>query len=149
MKKIILLFSAIIFLFACTTENSSQTLPFETLASGQYSGLVEQTNQLINSQEELDFIWQKIYSIQIPTPPAPKIDFLRNSLILAARGEQKTSWYDIKIAEIKATAQSVEISTEQVNPAQGNILLPVLTQPFTIVKTTKINKPVQFVETKN
>ncbi|MBS3118057.1 protease complex subunit PrcB family protein [Candidatus Woesearchaeota archaeon] len=150
MKKIIWLFPVLFILFACTLQdNSFQIIPFETLASGQYSGLTEKTNQLINSQKELDSVWQKIYSIQIPVPPLPEIDFSQNSLILAARGEQKTSGYDIKIIEIKTTTQSTEISLEQINPAQGNILLPALTQPFILVKTTKINKPVQFVETKN
>ena len=146
MKKIILLFSAIVFLFACTTENSSQILPFETLASGQYSGLVEQTNQLINSQKELDSVWQKIYSIQIPVPPLPEIDFFQNSLILAARGEQKTSGYDIEIVEIRISTKSVEVSLEHSNPIPNSLILPALTQPFVLVKTPKINKPAQFIE---
>lgn len=148
MKKIFLLFPFLFALFACTLQNESpQILPFETFASGQYSGLTEKTNQLINSQEELNSIWQKIYSIQIPVPTAPKIDFSQNSIILAARGDQKTSGHDIKIVKIQAAAKSVEVSLEQANPPSNSIILPVLTQPFILVKTPKINKPVQFIET--
>lgn len=154
MKKnvpIVFLFLLTILLLtnSCTQEanESPQILSFETLASGQYSGLTEKTNQLINSQEELNSIWQKIYSIQIPAPSAPKIDFSQNSLILAARGEQKTSGYDIKIVDIRASTKSVEVSLEYSSPILNSILLPVLTQPFVLVKTPKINKSVRFIET--
>ncbi len=147
MKKIIWLFPVLFILFACTLQDeSSQVLQFETIASGQYSGLIEKTNQLINSQEELNSVWQEIYSIQIPAPSVPEIDFFQNSLILTARGEQKTSGYDIKIVEIRISAKSVEVSFEHSNPIPDSIILPVLTQPFILVKTPKINKPVQFVE---
>ena len=147
MKKIIWLFPVLFILFACTLqEESPQILPFEILASGQYSGLVEQTNQLINSQKELDSVWQKIYSIQIPVPPLPEIDFFQNSLILAARGEQKTSGYDIEIVEIRISTKSVEVSLEHSNPIPNSLILPALTQPFVLVKTPKINKPAQFIE---
>ncbi len=154
MKKnvpIVFLFLLTILLLtsSCTqeTNESPQIVSFETLASGQYSGLTEKTNQLITSQEELNSVWQKIYSIQIPVPPAPKIDFSQNSLILTSVGEQKTSGYDIKIVKIQTAAKLVEVSLEQANPSPNSIILPVLTQPFILVKTPKINKPVQFIET--
>lgn len=147
--KNICLLGILLFSISCTSETieSPQILSFETLASGQYSGLTEKTNQLLNSQEELNSVWQKIYSIQIPVPSAPKIDFSQNSIILSARGEQKTSGYDIKIVKIQTSAKAVEVSLEHTAPVPNSILLPVLTQPFVLVKTPKINKPVQFIET--
>ncbi len=133
------------FLISCT--GSAQTIPFQNLVSGQYSGLTEKTYQLINSQEELNSVWQEIYSIQIPPPPVPAVNFSKNSILLVALGEQKTSGYSIEIVKIEATSKEARVYLNLIFPSQASILLPALTQPFMLVKTPKINKAVQFVET--
>lgn len=151
MKKRDFVGVVLIFLFlllvSCTKETEVfSSVPFEIIASGQYSGLTEKTYQLTNSQEELNSVWQKIYSIQIPPPPVPIIDFSQNSVILVARGEQKTSGYSIEIIKIEATSKEARVYLRLTSPLQEGILLPVLTQPFILVQTPKINKAVQFVE---
>jgi len=85
------------------SSGSSQgsKIPFVTIAKGSVSGVTESKNLVIKSSEELEEIWNEIYSVRPAIPPLPEIDFTRADVLAAFNGERPNSCYDILIKDIQ------------------------------------------------
>jgi hypothetical protein len=74
-------------------------------------------------------------------PPAPEVDFSRHSVIAVFQGDQRSSGFDITITKIVKRDGRVLVHVKEVIPEDACKVLMVITQPFHIVLTKKIDDP--------
>ena len=83
-------------------------IPIITITKGSVSGVAESKNLVIRSNEELEEIWSKIYSVRLAIPPIPEIDFTRVNVLAVFNGEKPNSCYDISIKDIQVISGLVD-----------------------------------------
>jgi hypothetical protein len=74
-------------------------------------------------------------------PPAPVVDFSRHSLIAVFQGDQRSSGFDISVSKIVKKDGRVTVHVKEVIPEDACKVLMVVTQPFHIVLTKKLDDP--------
>jgi len=79
-----------------------QEIPMVTIAKGRLSGVMEQKNLVIRSNDELVQVWEEIHSGRPSKPPVPQIDFASATLLAAFNGERPNACHDIMIKNVKA-----------------------------------------------
>jgi len=85
-----------------------QEIPIVTIAKGSTSGVTEAKNLVIKSSEELEDIWNEIYSTRPAIPPLPEIDFAGADVLAVFNGEKPNSCYDISIKEIQVVSGGMD-----------------------------------------
>ena len=63
---------------------------------------------MIKSNEELEDIWNEIYSTRPGIPPLPEIDFGEADVLAVFNGEKPNSCYDISIKEIQVVSGGMD-----------------------------------------
>ncbi|HEQ99016.1 MAG TPA: protease complex subunit PrcB family protein [candidate division Zixibacteria bacterium] len=154
-KVSISIFVASLFFFACQGEDSNaeetaektaetQTLYYELLASGAQSGITEPVDLIIESEQQLDSIWQKHYSYLSINPEPPDIDFDEEIVIGVFRGEQPTTGYWVRLDSVYVAGDEQIIAlTANAGPSEDRIVLQVVTQPFLIAAVAKTGKDIK------
>jgi hypothetical protein len=121
-------------------------IDFETISRGHISTIKEKKSFVINNSIE----WNKMYKEAFEglfSPPenlinVPNTDFLKYTLLAVYMGECPTSGYEIDVSDITESNKAISVKVSEKNP-QGSVYhLP--TQPYHIVKTTKLKKQVIF-----
>lgn len=74
-------------------------------------------------------------------PPAPEVDFSRHSVVAVFQGDQRSSGFDISVSKIIREGGRVTVHVKEVIPEDACKVLMVITQPFHIVLTKKLDDP--------
>jgi hypothetical protein len=90
-----------------------------------------------------DEAWKRLWASLMYEggPPAPEVDFSRNSLIAVFQGDQRSSGFDIAVSKIVKKDGHVTVHVKEVIPEDACKVLMVVTQPFHIVLTKKLDDP--------
>lgn len=135
--------SLIALLFSLSTGATGQELErkaeFETIAKSFASGHPDKTSYVITTREEWGRLWDTTLSNTYPRPPAPEIDFIQHSIIAVFQGNQPSSGYDISITKIVKSGKKLKVYVKEVSPDLPCKVLLVITQPFQIIQTEKID----------
>jgi hypothetical protein len=123
---------------AATGQEASRKVKFETVARHLSSGHWEKKNYLINNKEEWERVWAIATSNSYPPPSAPEIDFSTRSVIAVFQGSQPSDGYSISINKLKKTENSFKIVVTESMPEDTCKVLMVVTQPFHIIETERI-----------
>ncbi|NIP43538.1 MAG: protease complex subunit PrcB family protein [candidate division Zixibacteria bacterium] len=158
-KAFILILIGSLFFMACQGDDSNageaaektpeetdetQTLYYELLASGAQSGIAEPIDIIIDSQEELDSIWQRHYSYLSVNPEPPDIDFDEDIVVGVFRGEQPTTGYWVRLDSVYIQGdEQVVAVTANAGPSEDRAVLQVLTQPFFLAAVAKTDKDIK------
>jgi len=148
-KNSVLLTSIVVLvLISGCVQESGETgkMSFETLAKGHYSGHKSSGNLVINDPDTFTQVWNLTFAGRSPFTPVPETDFSNATVIAAFMGEFSTGGYSIEIKEMTGYPDKVIVSVERTSPEPGSPVTMALTQPYHIVKTEKITKPVVFEE---
>lgn len=141
-----------------TPAVKEEIIKFETLSKGIYSGYADPAKMVINQEFVFSDLWQKTNSVYTKIPAEPQIDFEKETVIAVFMGIKNTGGYLIEIEKIvdepappgvRCEAQTrcvgkVVIYMKETKPKPGEMVTEALTQPYNIVKTPKIIKPVEF-----
>lgn len=125
------------------------SVPFETVEQGQYSyygygTTTGSTYMVIRDDAAWSDFWAVHKSGMLPTPPKPEMDFDAEMVIVAIHGPYPTSGAGISIEAIFDYGDHWETNVVK---TYDDGILPVVTNPYHIVKTGYSDLPVDFVET--
>ena len=113
------------------------SLGFSTVAKEFYCGITIKENVVITTQKEWEGLWGKVYSIQVPQPKLPSIDFNEEIIIGVFGGEFSSGGHDIEIIETKKTTRTITIKVKTNSPGNRCAVTSALSQPMHLVKIAK------------
>ena len=121
---------------------AAATVPFTALAEGPRSDVSSRVNYLIETQEELDALWELLKE----PPPPPTVDF--NTKVVAAvfAGEVPTTGYAIAVAEVEDVDKRV-VKIELTKPDESCVLAQSVTAPYQIIELPKTSLPFTHADT--
>ena len=133
------------FLLLCSAAVQGQQLQrkaeFETIAKNFSCGHAATANYVVTSREEWEKVWNAAYANTYPAPPAPEVDFTTRSIIAVFQGSQPSSGYDISVTKLVRSGKKLKVHVKEVVPDLPCKVLLVITQPFQIIETEKIDHP--------
>jgi hypothetical protein len=130
-------------LFLLSTGAMGQELErkaeFETVTKSFASGHPDKANYVVTTREEWERLWDAALSNTYPRPPAPAVDFAQHSIIAVFQGNQPSSGYDISVTKIEKSGKKLKVHVKEVSPDLPCKVLLVITQPFQIIQTEKVD----------
>jgi hypothetical protein len=123
---------------SASAQNVNQPVEFETIAKYLMSGHAERKNYVITNKEDWERLWDKVVSNSYPRPAAPDVDFSKQDLIAVFQGNQPSSGYSISVTGLTRSGKRLKIYVREVLPGDECRVLLVITQPFEIIRTGKI-----------
>ena len=124
---------------------ASQPIDFETLVKYINCGHIEKNNYVITNKEDWEELWDKVVSRSFPRPAAPDVDFSKLSVIAVFQGNQSSSGYSISVTRLVKSSKKLKVHVREVSPSDACVVLLVITQPFEIILTDKIDYPEKVV----
>ena len=135
---------SVIVLAACRSTSSGgdrleQPLAFDDMKSGVTSGVADSGLHVLRDQAALDALWRQHTRLQLPTPPAPEVDFGVSMVVAAFAGQKPSGGYSIRIdgvtavAETPGMASQVVVRTLEGVPAADAAVTMMTTSPFHMV----------------
>lgn len=119
-------------------------VPFETVDQGTYSGYqsdVDGEYFVIRDDATWTDFWKDHKSIILPQPEKPVIDFDDEMIICAFHGVYPTNGAGVSIQAVNHYGDYWEV---EVTRGSGDGMLPVVTNPYHIIKTPYTHLPVEF-----
>ena len=120
-----------------SAKNTDNNITFTEIISGTHSNFKEANSFIVNSEDELRKVYATINMTRRPGFYLPKIDFSKESIICLFLGTKTTGGYSVKINNINLNGKKAEIFYKATTP--NGITTTIITQPFYIAKTKKIN----------
>ena len=109
-------------------------ISFTTIATENYSGVAKKKNLIISNQKDFEKIWAECYSIQIPKPKAPQINFDDEIVLVAFAGECSSGGYKVEFTNIKKKKRTINLTIINTTPGADCNVTSALTQPFHMIK---------------
>lgn len=128
----------LLLLSSAPAQQANQPIEFETIAKYFSSGHNEKKNYVITNSEDWESLWDKVVSNSYPRPAAPEVDFSKHNLIAVFQGSQPSSGYSISVTRLAKSGKKLKVYVKEVQPADECRVLLVITQPFEIIQTDKI-----------
>ncbi len=116
-----------------------------TLAKGHQSGVTKSGERVVRTQAVWEKLWAEHVSIQEPKPPAPKVDFAREMVLVAAMGRKPTAGYAIEITGVKRQGKTLVVSVRHSAPPPGAIALQVITNPVHFIAVPRSDAALKYV----
>jgi len=122
-------------LIACAGSNDK--LAFKPLKNGDVIdiGVTQPTAYIFTNEQDWNNFWQK----QQNAGPTPSADFSRETFIAVIDTMQPTGGYTININQITQNNGQLEIQGVRTKPGASCMTTMVMTQPYTIVRTGKLD----------
>jgi PrcB C-terminal len=131
-------FVLMILLSPAKAQQMNHRIEFETIAKYLSSGHVEKKNYVITNKEDWERLWEKVVAYSYPRPAAPEVDFSKHDLIAVFQGNQPSSGYSISVTKLVRSGKKLKVYVREVLPGDECRVLLVLTQPFEIIQTDKL-----------
>lgn len=131
-------------LFLCVAAPAAETNAVRTIFKGNFSGLQEEKQLVITNRADWEALWKQHGARKEPKDPPPKVDFEKESVIVAAQGQKRSGGYSIEIADVRRAADKTEILIRTKSPKPGALTIQALTAPIHIAAVPRIQGKVQF-----
>lgn len=115
-----------------------EILSFTTLQKGAYSGVSERMAVVLTDEQAWRNHWQQHAARVVPVPPAPAIDFSKESVLVVYMGEKTSGGYSIEVTGVQKENGRLAVSVRQTSPGPGTMTTMALTQPFHMVRIPKV-----------
>lgn len=125
------------------SEPSAKIENVRTIAKGAFSAIQEPTTLVVSNQVQWAELWTR-HSKAIPTPPVPKIDFDKESVIFVSLGRKNSGGYSIAVDSIEQQEGGLVVHVSTKSPPRGSMSIQALTAPFDIVAVPKLQGKVTF-----
>jgi hypothetical protein len=132
---------------SAAASNTATGYSFVTLGKGSQSGVRERKFVVIKSESNWQALWNSHVSMSVPPKQPPVVDFQTEMIVAVFSGEKSTGGYSIEISRIQedSSKHALEVIVHERKPPAGAMVIQALTQPYHIVKLTRIELPVAFV----
>lgn len=108
-------------------------VPFTVLEEGaNANAIAEGKNFVIQSEEELSYLWSLIYGED--APPMPSVDFATEEVLAVFAGQQVSGGYDISVKDIVQENGMRVVTILHEMPGEGCSVTEALTSPFELVR---------------
>jgi hypothetical protein len=144
---------ALLFVFMTSlAEEGPDSKPWRKIASGSQSNIEEASRKVIQSQEQWRKWWEKHNTVEkfidgktVPKPP-PKVDFEKESVLVATLGRRSTGGSAVRFTEI-CRKDGVLTATFQISsPGPEDMVTMALTSPFVVIAIPKHEGSVKFID---
>jgi len=119
-------------------------MDFQSISKGYYSGHRKRAQYVIQDDEEWTKAWNQHMSIRDPRPSPPKVDFSNTTVLAVFMGEFPTGGHAIEIKEVIDKGNLVIVKVEETYPGKGCIVTEAFSQPYHIIRVSKIDKEIVF-----
>ena len=126
--------------------------PWREIAFGSQSNIQEATRVVIQDQEQWRKWWGKHNTVEnlidgkIAPKPPPKVDFEKETVLVATLGRHSTGGYAIRFTEIDREGEAVTATLKITSPGPDDLVTSALTSPFSVIAIPKYEGCVEFVE---
>jgi len=130
--------------FVSDEKQPNQTpgsLPMRTLAHPSVSAILNPRKVVVRDVLTYQSLWKE-HSLSGESPPI--VDFSREMVIAVFLGEQATGGYQITIDGVEETDAALKVTTSVQKPAQGSMVIQMLTAPMHMITVKKSDLPVTF-----
>ena len=121
-----------------------ETNQVKTLAKGTFSGIQEPTQTVVTNQAQWTDLWAKHVAQKTPQPPAPEVNFDKETVIFVTLGRKNSGGYGVEITGVRRSGNTREILVSTTDPKPGGLTIQALTAPFHIVAVPRLQDPVKF-----
>jgi len=131
-----LLFISLMLIPLIACSQPTDKLAFKPLISGESIniGVAQPTAYILSNQQDLETFWQK----QASAGRVPSADFTREMFIAAVDTMQPTGGYSIAVSQVNQNNGQVEVQGIRTKPGTGCMTTMMMTQPYAIIKTAKL-----------
>lgn len=128
--------------WACNGSRSSidtpESLDFEIVKAGEYSGMHEEQAVLIRNDEEWKQLWKTTHANLTEVPTGPALDFSNVTVVAVFMGDQASGGHKVVINQVLNSSESVlQVEADFVLPGKNCITTFAITSPYCIVKVAK------------
>jgi hypothetical protein len=118
-----------------------ESYDFAVITEGNTSGIQESVTSIykLDTSESLQHFWQTHYQNTDPKPPMPAIDFDKSMIIAIVDTDQPSSGYQLTIERLQAVDDRLYIFAERTQPGPGCVSLGMISQPYVIIQTPKLD----------
>ncbi len=113
------------------------------ILSGAHSLVDSFQVNIITGKSEWEQVWHRTMGGVEPLPKIPTVDFGRQYVIAAFMGQRTSSGYRIEIPSIVKKGRTLMVTVKKYETPG---MLPVVTNPFTLVRIPKGNYKLQVIE---
>lgn len=144
--------TAVLLASACSTLSQlihhEHPTPVDTdvFYSVVFSGLTDPVRTAIRDEGAWRSYWQRIEGDRAAWETAPKPDFSKDMLVLAAAGTKPTTGYSLRVLDAKKTSQEITVTVVELTPGARCVVAASTTAPVIVVKLARSDLPVRFVE---
>jgi hypothetical protein len=110
---------------------------FEILKQEGYGGRDKASNEVIDSQEELNNLYKGLNLTD-----APKVDFKKQNVVALFMGQKSTGGYSIGISSVVVKNNIATVLVKRLEPAADAMVTNALTAPYCIAEIAKTDKVV-------
>ncbi|MBI5065914.1 protease complex subunit PrcB family protein [Candidatus Woesearchaeota archaeon] len=122
----------------------TKELKLEEISKDIYSGHNWGEYYVITDFITWNNLWRTTHSKTLPMPELPEVDFSTEMIFAVYFGETKRSGRNISIEKVLETDKELVVSVIHSYPDPEEQTAAVLTAPYHIVKTQKVDKEVTY-----
>lgn len=118
--------------------------PIELLVHGDSRGSYPARQEVIGSQAAWEAYWRTVHASISPLPPIIPIDFTAAAVVALSYGQKPTGGYDVKVTGVTTSSAGSVIDVTQTIPGDGCVVTASITNPYMIIRTSKLAQPATF-----
>jgi hypothetical protein len=124
------------------------SIPFETLASDNQSGITEQRTVVVKDAATLEKLWAEHGKNRFTPPPMPKVDFTRQMVLAVFAGWMPDACHSMGITRVSSGGDRIVVDYAERDLSAFNVCAQVLVSPMQMVVVERSDVPVDFVKAK-
>ena len=113
------------------------------LLQGSQSGIDADGVLVCRDAESFARVWAEHTRLQLPTPPAPDVDFEEWCVIGVFCGDRPSGGYAVNIESIERVGQGLRVIAREIGPEPESAQVTVMTMPFEFVAVPSFVGPVE------
>ena len=120
-----------------TPSGAGAGLDVSEVAHGATSGITDQRLVIARDAETWSQLWAEHARLNLPTPPAPEVDFEERMVVAFFLGQRSSGGYGATIESCNATAAGMRIVVHESAPDPDAVVTTALTAPYHIVSVPR------------
>ena len=115
-----------------------QEIVWEVMAEGnQAVGFERQNFFLVQDESTLRSLWNRAHGSQLQVPPAPDVNFSRETVVALFLGTKPTGGYGIDVERVTLVNSELFVDVNLTEPAADAITTQALTSPWVMIRVLR------------
>ncbi len=110
---------------------------------GAVSGVETDGLLVCRDSEGWQRFWAEHTRLQLPTPPAPPVDFAEQCVLAVFCGERPSGGYSVEIDGVERMGDGLRVYARELQPEEGTAQVSMMTMPFDLVTVPRFQGPVE------